>query len=90
MSTLFVLARQTNDDDDDDQCATISLMCSCSSLNHFILSTTNANDIVYALVVREQSSQIEIHQVKSTFTTHSDSFMDKFKLILKDMLMKNN
>ncbi|CAF1134934.1 unnamed protein product [Adineta steineri] len=56
------------------------------NLSHFILSISSQAETAFALVTKQNSSQIEIHQLKRTFTTHSDSFSDNFKTILKDIM----
>ncbi|CAF3691933.1 unnamed protein product [Rotaria sordida] len=56
------------------------------NLSHFVLSTSNQYETAFALVIKQQSSQIEIHQLKRTFATHSDTFIDNFKSILKEIM----
>ncbi|UJR38115.1 hypothetical protein I4U23_030795 [Adineta vaga] len=57
------------------------------NLSHFVLSTSNQYETAFALVIKQQSSQIEIHQLDRTFATHSDSFTDKFKATLKEIML---
>ena len=56
------------------------------SLSHFVLSTSNQYETAFALVVKQQSSKIEVHQLKRSFATHSDSFTDNFKAVLKEIM----
>jgi hypothetical protein len=56
------------------------------SLSHFVLSTSNQYETAFAIVVKQQSLKIEIHQLKRTFATHSDAFTDNFKTILKEII----
>ncbi|CAF3439818.1 unnamed protein product [Rotaria sp. Silwood1] len=56
------------------------------NLSHFVLSTSNQYETAFALVIKQQSSQIEVHQLKRTFATHSDTFIDNFKSILKEIM----
>ena len=58
-----------------------------SSLSHFVLSTSNQYETAFALVVKQQSSKIEVHQLKRSFATHSDSFVDNLKTILKEIMI---
>ena len=57
-----------------------------SSLGHFVLSTSNQYETAFAVITKQQSSQIEIHQLKRTFATHSDTFADEFKTVLKEIM----
>ncbi|CAF1058490.1 unnamed protein product [Adineta ricciae] len=56
------------------------------NLSHFVLSTSYEHETAFALVIKQQSSQIEIHQLDRSFATHSDSFTDKFKATLKEIM----
>ena len=56
------------------------------SLGHFVLSSSNQYETAFALVVKQQSNKIEVHQLKRTFATHSDAFNDNFKSVLKEMM----
>jgi hypothetical protein len=35
------------------------------SLSHFVLSTSNQYETAFAIVIKQQSPQIEIHQLKN-------------------------
>ncbi|CAF2980353.1 unnamed protein product [Rotaria socialis] len=56
------------------------------NLSHFALSTSNQYETAFALVIKQQSSQIEIHQLKQTLASHSETFTDNFKDILKKIM----
>ncbi|CAF1109677.1 unnamed protein product [Didymodactylos carnosus] len=68
------------------------------NLTHFILSSSNAYETSFAIVVRttttsskkrtntSESTSIEVHQLKKELATHSDKFQDKFKRVLRDIL----
>ncbi|CAF3784030.1 unnamed protein product [Rotaria magnacalcarata] len=56
------------------------------NLSHFVLSTSNQYETAFALVIKQQSSQIEIHQLKQTLASHSETFTDNFKDILKKIM----
>lgn len=65
----------------------ISLLQSFSfSLSHFVLSSSNQFETAFALVVKQQSNKIEVHQLKRALATHSDAFNDNFKLVLKEIM----
>ncbi|CAF5015272.1 unnamed protein product, partial [Rotaria sp. Silwood1] len=49
------------------------------NLSHFVLLTSNQYETAFALVIKRQSSQIELHQLKRTVATHSDTFMENLK-----------
>jgi hypothetical protein len=47
---------------------------------------SNQYETAFALIVKQQSSQIEIHQLKPSFATHSDAFQDNLNTILKEIM----
>jgi len=56
------------------------------SLSHFVLSTSDQYETAFALVIKQQSSKIEVHQLKESFASRSSAFQDNFKTLIKELM----